>query len=220
MIGSLLPAGAVAVEAYGDGCETEVLPEERSLVARAGDKRRREFAAGRSCARRALARLGWSDFPLLSGANREPLWPPGVLGSITHCQGYSAAAAARLADLDGIRGLGIDAELNAPLPDGVIDLVCTPWERRSLVEAPGMNLPTLVFSAKESVYKAWFPIAACWLDHQDAEIDLDIAAGRFSVRLLPSAPVDRLPARMSLAGCFATSDAHVFTVVTAAVAPL
>jgi 4'-phosphopantetheinyl transferase EntD len=214
MISSLLPDGAVAVEAYGDRWETVLLPEERQLVATAVEKRWREFAAGRNCARRALTGLGWPDFPVLSGANREPLWPPGVLGSITHCQGYCAAAAARVG---GIRGLGIDAEVNARLPDGVVDLVFTPRERRSLAEAPGLSLPALVFSAKESVYKAWFPIAGCWLGYQDAEIDFDIAASRFNVRLLPSAPLDDLPARLAFAGRFAASEAHVFTVVTATV---
>jgi 4'-phosphopantetheinyl transferase EntD len=215
----LLPDGAVAVEAHGDRWETALLPEERPLVARAVENRRREFAAGRNCARRALAQLGWPDFPVLSGANREPLWPPGVLGSITHCQGYCAAAVARLAELDGIRGLGIDAEVNAPLSDGVVDLVCTPRERRLLLEAPGMSLPPLVFSAKESVYKAWFPIAGCWLGYQDAEIDFDIAAARFAVRLLPSAPPDGLSARVTLVGRFVATEAHVFTAVTATVAP-
>ena len=215
MISGLLPGGVIAVEAYGDRWERELRPEERALVARAVEKRGREFAAGRNCARRALARLGWPDFSVRSGANREPLWPPGVLGSITHCQGYCAAAVARLDKLDGIRGLGIDAELNTPLPDGVIDFVCTPRERRSLVEARKVSVPALVFSAKESVYKAWFPIFGCWLNYKDAEIDLDPATGRFGVCLLQSAPPECLRTPLTFTGRFATTATHVFTLVTA-----
>jgi 4'-phosphopantetheinyl transferase EntD len=155
MIGSL-PEGVVGVEAYADRWETELLPEERALVATAVKKRRHEFAAGRNCARRALAKLGWPDFPVLSGPNREPLWPPGVLGSITHCHGYCAAVAAPLAELKGILGIGIDAELNAQLPQGVVELVCRPSElgtldkltrgqqSRALVQREGVGLQGMV----------------------------------------------------------------------------
>lgn len=211
MIRTLVPNGVIAIEAYQARWETGLLPEERPLVARV-EKRMREFAAGRNCARRVLAQLGWPDFPVLSGPNREPLWPQGVVGSITHCQGYCAAAAGLMANLDGITAFGIDAELNAPLPDSVIELVCTPWERRSLAKAPDATV--LVFSAKESVYKAWFPIVGRWLGYQDAEIDFDSPPGRFAVRLLPSAPLASLPARMTFSGRFASTTTHVFTVVT------
>lgn len=215
MIGDLLPEGIVAVEAYADRWETELLPEERPLVAGAVEKRRREFAAGRNCARRALATLGWPDFPVLSGPNREPVWPPGVLGSITHCHGYSAAVAARLSERKGIQGLGIDAELNAPLSAAAVDLVCTPHEQRALLEVPGLNVPALFFSAKESVYKAWFPVAGCWLGYEDAEIDFDPPTSRFAVHLLPSASLERTLPLMTFTGRFATTAAHVFTLVTA-----
>src|SRR5207245_11366486 len=113
---------------------------------------RREFAAGRACARAALHRLGFPRGPLLSGADRAPIWPAGAVGSITHCPGYCAAAVARRRD---VRALGIDAELNEPLPDGVAELVCTETELTwTAMSAPrGTHWQALIFSAKESVYK-------------------------------------------------------------------
>src|SRR5437879_5639189 len=192
-----------------------LLPEEEHLLAGALERRRREFAAGRSCARRALARLGWPNFAVLKGPNREPIWPPGVLGSITHCGDYCAAAAGRVEELGAIQGLGIDAELNVPLPDSIAELICTPAECRSLVEAPGVNAPALLFSAKESVYKAWFPIAGRWRDYRDAEIDCAHAARRRAVRLPPSALPGGLQSRVTFSGRFGVTATHVFTLVVA-----
>jgi 4'-phosphopantetheinyl transferase EntD len=218
MIGLLVPPGVIAIEAYRDEWVMELLPEEQLLVARAVEKRRREFAAARNCARRGLADLGWPDFPVLWGSRREPLWPPGVLGSITHCSDYCAAAVARDTDVGGILGIGIDAEPNARLSARVVERILTSTERRTLADTPGMNVPALAFSAKESVYKAWFPIAARWLGYEDAEVDFDFASGRFGVRLLPSALVQGLPMGLTFTGRFGTTATHVFTLVTAQLA--
>jgi 4'-phosphopantetheinyl transferase EntD len=210
VIGGLLPPTTVTVEAGDDDWTARLLPEEEPLVARAVEKRRREFTAGRSCARRALARLGWTDFPVVAGPRREPLWPPGVVGSITHCPGYCAAAVARLSDL---RGVGIDAELGAALPTGVAEMVCTEAERRWAAELPGHHWAALIFSAKESIYKAWYPVARRWLDYRDAELTIDADGGRFSARILLPVEPEVFPWN-PLEGRFAVSDGRVFTTVT------
>ena len=73
-----------------------------------------------------------------------------------------------------ISTIGIDAEPDAPLPDGVLDLIATPAERDRLAATDhgpdGPSWDRLLFSAKEAVYKAWFPLVGKWLDHHDAEI--------------------------------------------------
>ncbi|MGH7911762.1 MAG: 4'-phosphopantetheinyl transferase family protein [Candidatus Dormibacteraceae bacterium] len=214
MIPSLVPAGVVTAEAPIDGSEGDLLPEERSLIANARERRRRELTAGRSCAHQVLARLGWPRSAVLAGPRREPLWPPGVVGSITHCEGYCAAAAGRLKDLGAIRGLGIDAEVSAPLPDDVARLVLTEREGQHPARRSDARWATAVFSAKEAVYKAWFPITGQWLDYLDAEIDLDLPGGRFTVRLRPSAP-RRPDGRIEFQGRVATTATHVFAVATA-----
>ncbi|HXM55490.1 MAG TPA: 4'-phosphopantetheinyl transferase superfamily protein [Candidatus Dormibacteraeota bacterium] len=210
MIASLLPAGVITIEAGDADWTAPLLPEEEPLVARAVEKRRREFAAGRSCARRALAELGWPDYPLLSGPKREPVWPPGIVGAITHCPGYCAAAVARAAD---VRSLGIDAEVRGPLPDGVGNLVCTPAELHLTAGLPGDHWGTLVFSAKESIYKAWYPIAQRWLDYRDAELSIDADGGRFRARILLEVEPGVFPWN-PLDGRFAIGDQRVYTAVT------
>ncbi|MFI9766792.1 4'-phosphopantetheinyl transferase [Streptomyces sp. NPDC052415] len=195
MIEELLPDAVVTVEAYGDeDAEAVLYPEEAAVVARAVDKRRREFAAVRLCARRAMEKLGVAAQPLVPGERGAPRWPEGLAGSMTHCDGYCAAALVRAADL---ASLGIDAEPNAPLPDGVMAAVSLPGEAQRVSrlsqERPDIRWDRLLFSAKESVYKAWFPLTGKWLDFTEADIDLHLDApgrsgGGFSAALLVPGP--------------------------------
>jgi enterobactin synthetase component D / holo-[acyl-carrier protein] synthase len=186
VIAELLPPPVVVVDARGPLPGEGLLPEEEPLVARAVAKRRAEFTTVRTCARRALARLGLPPAPLLSGEKREPLWPSGVVGSLTHCAGYRAAAVAWATDLATV---GIDAEPHAELPEGVLVRVSLPAERWHLRRLPaGVHWDRLLFSAKESVYKAWFPLARCWLGFEDARLEFapgpDPARGTFTAELL------------------------------------
>ncbi|MER6529396.1 4'-phosphopantetheinyl transferase superfamily protein [Streptomyces sp. NPDC001508] len=197
MIEELLPDSVVTVEMHGDdGIEEGPLyPEEEALVARAVAKRRREFSAVRACARRAMAKLGVPAQPIVSGERGAPRWPAGLVGSMTHCEGYCGAALARATDL---ASLGIDAEPHAPLPDGVLESVSLPQERRRLSELaaarPRVHWDRLLFSAKESVYKAWFPLTGQWLDFGEADIEIvpepgDDPHGGFRAALLVPGPL-------------------------------
>ncbi|HEX6755274.1 MAG TPA: 4'-phosphopantetheinyl transferase superfamily protein [Mycobacteriales bacterium] len=182
MIAGLLPASVRAVESFGPLPGATLLPDEEPMVERAVARRREEVTTVRACARRALAELGLPPAPILAGPSREPRWPPGVVGSLTHCAGYRAAAVARREDL---AGLGIDAEPHAPLPDGVLDHVSLPEERAHLAALPpGPRWDRLLFSAKESVYKAWFPLAGRWLGFEDARLEFFPGSGTFAARLL------------------------------------
>ncbi|MGV9452052.1 4'-phosphopantetheinyl transferase family protein [Streptomyces sp. NPDC003635] len=196
MIEELLPDSVVTVEAYGEQDPSAVLyPEEAAVVARAVEKRRREFAAVRACARRAMEKLGVPPQPLLPGDRGAPRWPEGIAGSMTHCDRYCAAALVRAADLASV---GIDAEPGEPLPPGVLAAVSLPGEaqrvRRLTSEHPGIHWDRLLFSAKESVYKAWFPLTGEWLEFTEADIDLfphpgGRAGGGFSATLLVPGPL-------------------------------
>lgn len=146
--------------------------EEALAVARAVPRRRREFAAGRVLARQALARLGASVGAIPVGADRAPLWPLGVIGSITHCDGWVAAAVAWEQTL---RGLGIDAEPARPLTREVRDRVCTLRERQWLAtQDDGLPWSTLVFSAKESLYKC---VSHELPDLDFHEVDIELSPG-------------------------------------------
>src|SRR5688500_16527321 len=91
MLEELVPTSVATAEAFEDDGAAP-LPEERNLVARAVEPRRREFGTTRACARTALGRLGVDPVPIPRGPGGAPRWPAGIVGSLTHCAGYRAAA--------------------------------------------------------------------------------------------------------------------------------
>lgn len=190
MIEAILPQGVTAVERLHDLPAGRLHPVELAALGRAVEKRRREFAGGRACAREALGGLGLPPLPVPAGPGGEPRWPTGVLGSITHCDGYRACAVARRGQ---VAGLGIDAEPNAALPAGVLEEIAGPEERSLLArlrrEAPAVSWDRLLFSAKESVYKAWHPLTGQRLGFNDATVTVQRAAGTFRASLLAPGPV-------------------------------
>ena len=189
VIAEILPLPVAAVEAFEDPPGAALFPEEEAAVARAVPRRRGEFAAGRACARAALTQLGLPAAPILPGPRGAPQWPAGVVGSITHCDGYRAAAVARARD---VLTLGLDAEPAGPLPGGVLDAVSLAEERGRLpaltAAAPHVAWDRLLFCAKEAGYKAWFPLAGRWLGFEEAAITFAPDAGTFTARLLVPGP--------------------------------
>lgn len=214
MIDRLLPAHVATAEAFADPDPPPLLfPEEERHVARAVARRRGEFGTVRMLARSALARLGGPCVPLLPGERGAPAWPAGFTGSMTHCHGYRGAAVARVAGPapgpdaggpvgggpvggQGLASVGIDAEPNEPLPgEGLLRVITLPEERPKLgalaARWPRVCWERLVFSAKESVYKAWFPLTGRWLGFEDAVIDFSGTGpetGSFTARLLVPGP--------------------------------
>jgi 4'-phosphopantetheinyl transferase EntD len=225
VIGEILPVVVACAEAFADAPDVALFPEEGALLVRAVEKRRREFATGRYCARTALGALGVPPAPILRGEAGAPLWPPGIVGSITHCAGYRAAAVARACD---VLTIGIDAEPDQSLTDAVLELVSLPAERARLRDlgtaAPGICWDRLLFSAKETVYKAWFPLARRWLGFADADITISGAdgnavngndtVGTFEARLLVSAPVIGGVPLTGFTGRWLARDGVVLTAIT------
>ena len=217
MIEQLLPSAVAVAEADGGEDGATLFAAEREAVARAVEKRRREFAGGRACAHRALERLGVGAGAIPSGAKGEPLWPEGVVGSITHCDGYRACAVARAADL---LTLAIDAEPHRPLPERLVGDVAREEERAWLRElarsAPDTHWDKLLFSAKESVYKAWFPLAERWLGFEDASLTVDPERREFRARLLVPGPVVAGREIEGFAGRWLVADGLVITAIALA----
>jgi 4'-phosphopantetheinyl transferase EntD len=216
MIERILPAVVSCSEAFSDSPQSTLFPAEEALLTRVVEHRRREFATARACARTALTALGVAPAPILRGERGAPQWPPGFVGSITHCAGYRAAAVARAGDALTI---GIDAEPGRALPDGVLNLVSLPAERPRLRElaaaAPGVCWDRVLFSAKESVYKAWFPLARRWLGFDEAEVTLEPADGTFRARLLVEGPVVDGRLLAGFTGRWLAADGLVLTAVIA-----
>ena len=182
-LGGLFPEGVVVEVATPEMWEAPVYPEEEVSILNAVPKRRREFAAGRNCARRALALLGVQDRPLPMGMDRDVLWPDGIVGSISHCDDLCAVAVARR---DSAAGIGLDIERGGALESGVASLICTPVEQARLKDLPSRprtSWPKLVFVAKESVYKCVFPLLRTFLEFHEVEIDLSLEAASFEATI-------------------------------------
>ncbi|WP_435184119.1 4'-phosphopantetheinyl transferase family protein [Streptomyces sp. AA1529] len=192
LLRALLPASVATAEAFADlpGAPADHLhPREAQVVDHAVPRRQREFATVRHCARRAAGSLGVRPVPLLPDRRGAPQWPAGVVGAMTHCEGYRAAAVARSREVVGV---GIDAEPNEPCPAGVLDLISLEREREWVAAharaAPGVRWDRLLFSAKESVFKVWYPLTRRELDFEEAHIEIGRDDGTFTARLLVPGP--------------------------------
>jgi 4'-phosphopantetheinyl transferase EntD len=177
---ALFPAGVVAAELQGQGDATQLLAAEAACLGKAVPKRVAEYAAGRLCARLALAQLGITDFALLAAADRRPLWPPAIVGSITHTSGLCAAV---VAPRSRFRGLGVDTETVGQVHAELWSRICVAPELawlESLPEPRRAAAATLVFAAKESFYKCQSPLTDDWLEFEDLSVqvtDFEGAAG-------------------------------------------
>ncbi len=180
MIEELLPATVASAEVCGDVVEPALSEVEERAVANAIEARRLEFITGRACAKLALMRLGVRPEPIEKGPSGAPNWPVGIVGSITHCKGYRASAVARARH---VRSIGIDAEPDEPLPEGILNLVATRMEREGLPSDLHGCWDRLLFSAKEAVYKACFPLTGRWMDFHDASIGFSRTTQTFQASL-------------------------------------
>ncbi|MCX5611420.1 MULTISPECIES: 4'-phosphopantetheinyl transferase [unclassified Streptomyces] len=195
MLTKLLPSDVATAESTADPEHVFLFPEEEFLIRNAVPKRRQEFGTVRWCARRAMGALGVPPTPVVPGRRGVPQWGPSVVGSMTHCASYRGVALARASEFVA---LGIDAEPNTPLPEGVLESITLPQELRRTRElaraVPEIAWDRLLFSMKEAVYKTWFPLTGQELDFTDALVTVDAEQETFRARLLPD------PARLSPAG--------------------
>ena len=167
-------------------------PEEAACVARAAPRRVAQFAAGRACAHAALTQLGVAQPVLRVGPDREPLWPEGITGSITHTGDYCAAVAAPRLQL---AALGIDAEERGAVRRQLWRHIATAEERAWLEALPAQQLgdmSSVLFSAKEAFFKCQYPLTRQWVGFADViisiEADLFRVAPRAALRLAEHAP--------------------------------
>ena len=213
LLSSVLPASVVSAARVHDDDAGPLHPREEPAVARAVATRRAEFTTARSCAREALASLGAPAEAVPVGEERAPVWPAGVVGSITHTRGFRGAA---VAWRSVVRSVGIDAEVHDALPDGVLEAVSSPGERdvveRLSAERPDVWWDRLLFSAKESVYKTWFPLTGRWLGFEDAEL-VPAQDGTFVARLLVEGPTVDGAVVSSFEGRWAVADGILATAI-------
>jgi 4'-phosphopantetheinyl transferase EntD len=168
---NLFPAAVVGAELREPGDTSLLLPEEAEYLGRAAPKRAQEFAAGRLCARRALAEFGVTDFPIRVASDRQPLWPELLIGSITHTDGYCAAV---VAERRRFSAIGIDCEIVGHVTPELWPQICVSAELLwldSLAPPERDAAVTLLFAAKEAFYKCQYPLVAEWLDFHDVVVE-------------------------------------------------
>ncbi|WP_102110520.1 4'-phosphopantetheinyl transferase family protein [Oceaniglobus roseus] len=176
------------------------------------DTRQREFTAGRFAARRAMAELGVPPQPVLPGQDRAPVWPEGLVGSLSHCHRLCICALGRSPD---VRALGVDVEPNTILEAELLETVCTrsecDWLYRQRDETRGF-LAKLLFSAKETAYKAQYPLTGAILDYHDIAVLPDLPRGRFWAAF--TREVAMFEKGAELEGRFVIEDGLILTAMT------
>jgi enterobactin synthetase component D len=156
-------------------------------LAKAVRKRQAEFIAGRFAALSALRSAGYGGKAEIGvREDRSPIWPAGFTGTITHTDGYVSAACARV---EHVRALGRDTEraLDAATALEIEGHSLSTAELKRLTSA-GFDAATatsIVFSAKESLYKALHPLVGRFFDFQEAEVTrVDASSGELQLKLL------------------------------------
>lgn len=216
LLPAVVPDLVSTAELYDDPPDLMPLPEEEPLVARSVAKRRNEFVTVRHCARIALGEIGIPPAPILKGEKGEPCWPDGIVGSLTHCDGFRGAVVARQGE---IRSVGIDAEPHDVLPKGVLDAISLPIERSQLAVLPNdLHWDRILFCAKEATYKAWFPLTHRWLGFEDAHITFTLdssgSAGTFRSRILIDPVAEHGPPLTALDGRWSVAGGIALTAIT------
>ena len=205
----LIPPWVVLARCEG-ALGAALLPEELIFAKSFSPKRLAEFASGRECARRAIASLGHFPGPIAIGPSRSPVWPPGIVGSITHTAGCCIAAAA---ETTYCAALGIDVELREAVGSEVSAIVLTDKEittRHSTL--PQSVYRTVLFSIKESVYKCYNPLVNRFLDFKDVEVTLACDGNCFEATIV-NFELPSLAGRRKLVGRYAVDNRFVYSVL-------
>ncbi|MBN9636087.1 MAG: 4'-phosphopantetheinyl transferase [Actinobacteria bacterium] len=216
LLTQVLPDVVATAETYSDPGHLVPLPEEEPLIARSVAKRRNEFITVRHCAREALGKLDVGPVPILKGDKGEPCWPDGIVGSLTHCEGFRGAVVARATQ---VRSVGIDAEPHGVLPKGVLGAIALPAEQDTIGTLEGdLHWDRILFCAKEATYKAWFPLTHRWLGFEDAHITFELdstgSSGTFLSRILIDPAAEFGPPLTELPGRFTVSNGLVLTAIS------
>jgi 4'-phosphopantetheinyl transferase EntD len=216
-LSGLFPASVIAAELTAPASRTLLTSSELQFISHCAEKRIQDFTRGRACAHRVLSELGIQDFSLLAGERREPIWPDGITGSITHTAGFAAAVAAPRAE---IAAVGVDCEIIESVDEELWSRICTPTEQSGLERLPVAERgrqAALIFAAKEAFYKCQFPVSREWVGFEDVDIeptDWPAVAGSFRILPQKALPVsDQWVA--SLVCRFQFRDRWVVTGVTA-----
>ena len=171
-------------------------------------KRKNEFTAGRILSHKALVQLNIYNFDILTGKNREPIWPKGIIGSISHNNSFVCAA---VTTSDYYKGIGIDVEEDEAIQVSQHNIIFTKnellWIEREQNSAQE-NIHKIIFSAKESLYKCIYPIVKKYIDFKQVEMEIDFE--NQTLRIIKMDDVDQINTNNVKLG-YKQIDKQIFT---------
>lgn len=132
--------------------------------------REQEYSLGRYCAKQAMNAIGIDCDNIQSSSHGFPIWPKGIVGSISHSKGTCLSAVAKSEDFQAI---GIDVEKFNRMKERSIERITHPKEIAEI--GSDLKKSTLLFSIKEAFYKAQFPIYKTPLNFKDLAFSYDFS---------------------------------------------
>lgn len=179
--------------------------EEMGVVQNAIESRQREFYTGRQLAREGFLLLGMSPVSVPQGPNREPIWPATIVGSISHAAAQVVLVMAKRTQYSGV---GVDLEQKSRVEENLLGKLVTANEQRQ----HGNIDYTLIFSAKESIYKLLFPIVGEYIDFLDVEVKLCLKTNAFTAEYVGSGGYE--PLVLQIRGSFLNVNSLWMTCAT------
>lgn len=204
-ISKLFPEDVAGIILPIDNYQSHLKPDEYKIVLSASNKRKFEFSTGRWCAKQALASEGIHNISILTGENREPIWPDDFTGSISHCKDQCGAV---ITKTTSIKSIGFDVENIKKLKNDIAKAICTDKEKNWLHQQSNHAYDTLVltiFSLKESVYKCVYQHQQVKLGFKDCSIIADHATNSASI-VFDNAAIDP-----GINLRFTTTDNHIYS---------
>lgn len=174
-----------------------------------------ESRSARDCAGAALAMLGQRSTDIPTGEGGQPVWPNGFVGSLSHCPGFTVAAVGRVGVASAI---GIDVEVHRPIRPAVAATVVRGDDASMLTRLvsshPAVAWSAVLWSVKESVFKAWYPLTGRWVDYTACEVVIHPDRGSFDARVVPPVgPTARSTTPRTFAGRWSVVGTHLCSVV-------
>ena len=157
--------------------EFTLYPEELALTKKMSSKRLYDFSSGRYAARKLLLNYEIEKHPILIGENRAPIWPTGIIGSISHSENLCIAV---ISDKKALNSIGVDIESSKRINADILPLICNEEEIshiKLLEKASNINILTnakLIFSIKESLFKCLNPLINNWIDYKEMQVKIDL----------------------------------------------
>ncbi len=183
----------------------QLVGREKTRFYKMPSSRAKEYSSGRYAAHLAQKAVGLRQIEILN-KGRAPIWPKDYVGAITHDAKYAGAIVSTQ-----LKGVGLDFERIGRIKPKLHEKLFTDVEQNWLSQQTRLEASTIMFSAKESVYKSVYPILERFVGFQEVEISVDWTCGTFDVQYRADDMTEI--SKYETKGFWAVSGDHVLTIV-------